>query len=642
MDQLVNEIKHLTSEDIKKLIKINPMKIVFWCGAGISAKEPSRLPLGKALVDFVLEQLLDKKFLEQLYDKFGRVDNVLERRDLSIGNCLRLESVISEIFQIEHLLKPGNKTHLSFSESFGEILKAPHNLNHEIIAKFVTYGSTVVTTNYDLCIEKAISSIDAQAKFSASKDSDGIYEYGSNNEKYGRIFHIHGTAEEPKNIGITYQTVSRNFSGRFTEMLDACLEEDYTFIFLGYSCSDNYDVERYFEELFHRNIMVNANAVFVQHGLSSEQKELNQSVKKYLSFFRNIYAVTMDTTVFLKRLVAESEYKKLNHYMQGKSFQWENNLKEKIMISEEIMGLLFLKICNLVGMNPTSFQFYNEKMVAFNNMVNLKRYPVEDYLVELTRLYINKEQWNVNVCKEILKNNSQEYNEYYNNTRFYANRLEYDMNDIYEMERDYENLKKRLPVLNNINNAIYAQQSKNGRIGWEISTPLHKHTKILWNTMKNDVLAKKAFYLSRKSRVLAKRQLECINNLLKLDFEKFEEINQYCVALRSRAMLITFLFGEERYNSIMQDLSKAIDIYIKESSIEGIASCLYLSTTIYFLMYLQTKKYYYLLWSLKALSDVREIADICQSGKLKNYITEEELWQKKCLEDTHEILDEIS
>ena len=160
-----------------------------------------------------------------------------------------------------------------------------------------------MTTNFDVCIQKAVRAIDGQVEFSASKSIDGIYEYGSNNEKCGRIFHIHGTAEEPKNIGITYQTVSRNFSKKFEKKLDTWLEEDYTFVFLGYSCSDNYDVERYFEELYYRNIAVKASAVYIQHGEIHNQKDLNKSIEKYLSFFKDSYAITMDTSAFLKNLV---------------------------------------------------------------------------------------------------------------------------------------------------------------------------------------------------------------------------------------------------------------------------------------------------------------------------------------------------
>lgn len=631
MNKLVYGIKHLTREDMKKLMEINPEKLIIWCGAGISAQKPTNLPLGKTLVDFILSQLLDKQFVEELYEKLSCVDEVIERRELFIGNCLRLESVVSEIFQIEHLLKPGNQKHLSFSESFGKILEAPYNLNHELIAYLVSRGSTVVTTNYDVCIQKAVRAIDCHVEFSASKGIDGIYEYGSNNEKYGRIFHIHGTAEEPKNIGITYQTVSRNFSKKFEKKIDTWLEEDYTFVFLGYSCSDNYDVERYFEELYYRNIAVKANAVYIQHGEMHNQKDLNKSIEKYLSFFKDSYTITIDTSDFLKNLVSGYGYTNFSFCNQGEPFQWEMKLKNKIKISEEMRGLVFLRICRLIGMNPIIFQF-NSKMENFNRMVKLKHYPVEDYFIELTRIYISKEQWDVDVCKDIVKSNSEEYNENYNNTRFYSSRLAYDMNDIYEMERDFDTLICNLPILDTINNEILIQKSNDKRIGWEISTPLHKHTKILWYKMKNEVSREQGFCLSKKNRLIAKKQLECINKILKLDFEKFEEINQYCVALRSRAMLIVFLFGEDRYESVMRDLSMAVDIYIKESSIEGVASCLLLYTTIYFLLYLQTKKYYYLLCSLKSLNDVWEIASICQSGKLKQYILEEKNWQSNCLE----------
>ena len=371
MDQLVHGIKHLTREDMEKLKEINPKKLIIWCGAGISAQKPSNLPLGKTLVDFILGQLVDKQFVEELYEKLSCVDEVIECRGLFIGNCLRLESVVSEIFQIEHLLKPGKQKHLSFSESFSKILEAPYNLNHELIAYLVSRGSTVVTTNYDVCIQKAVRAIDGQVEFSASKSIDGIYEYGSNNEKCGRIFHIHGTAEEPKNIGITYQTVSRNFSKKFEKKLDTWLEEDYTFVFLGYSCSDNYDVERYFEELYYRNIAVKASAVYIQHGEIHNQKDLNKSIEKYLSFFKDSYAITMDTSAFLKNLVSSYGYTNFSFCNQREPFQWEMKLKEKIEISEEMRGLVFLRICRLIGMNPLIFRF-NNKMEDFNTYAVLR------------------------------------------------------------------------------------------------------------------------------------------------------------------------------------------------------------------------------------------------------------------------------
>lgn len=627
MNELENKVKYLTNKDLKKFRNTDLSKLVIWCGAGIGKLEPSNLPLGKELVDFVLEQMLGKEFIEELYKKLECIDEVLMYRGISMGKSLRLESVISEINQIEYSLKPGNNKHLSFSKSIGEIVDAPYNVNHKIIAWLITCGSMVVTTNYDICIEKAIRDIDNKEEFSFSRNDDGIYEYGSNNEKYGRVYHIHGTVEEPENIGITYQTVSRNFSDKFEKMLDTWLEEDYTFLFLGYSCSDNYDVERYFERLYARNIAVNANAIFVQHDQEDKPKELCKSIEKYLSFFRDVYAITTDTERFLKQLASNFHF---NTWGIGKGvneFQWKEKLKNKIVISEEIKGLLFLRICRLIGINPECFQFYFKSMEAFNKMFALKKYPVESILVESTWRNSKKEEWDIEDCKSII-NQSLTESEIYS---FYKNEWERNKNDIYEMEGNYKKLIENLPVLENIYNRLYIQRSENKRIGWESSSPLHKHTKVLWNVMKREVKKKKSFYLSRENRAKAKEQLKCINSILELDFEKLLEVNQYCVALRSKAMLMIFLYGEKEYSNIMNDVFKALDIYICETSIEGVVSCLYLSTTLSFLAYLQTQRYYYLLSAKEALSDVKKLAVICKSKRFQKYADDEEKWQKGCL-----------
>ena len=627
-EEVLQRVIHWTN---RENMMINPQKTIFWCGAGISTLEPSNLPLGKSLVDFVLEELLDKKFVEELYIKLKRVDAVLMSRNLELGNCLRLESVISEISQIEHSLKPEYHKQLLFTEALKSFKEAPYNLNHDIISRFVMRGSMVVTTNYDICIEKAVEANSGHEICLKSKNIDGIYEYNFGKENYGSIYHIHGTAEDPQNIGITYQTVSRKFPDSFQNMLNTWLEEGYTFIFLGYSCGDNYDVEKYFEELYQKNIDVNSNVLFVQHGYGNEQQELSASVIKHLSVFKNIYAITINTNEFLQKLISSYKIQFENQSEQQDSFCWKKRMREKIVISEELQGLFFLKMCRLVGMNPQSFSFEKEKMEAFKKMVALKDYPVQDFIIELTLLYTNKEQWNASVCKKIVESGSEEYNSKYNTTFFYPSRRQYDLNDVLEIERKYDELEKKLPTLYELGQGLHRLKADKKRIGWEISTPLHKHTKILLHKMKNEVVKNNINFLSKEYRIIIRKQLELIDNILELDFEKYEEINQYCVALRSKAILIVFLFGEKRYGEIIRHLSKAIEIYLKESSIDGIVSCIYLSSTIYFLLYLQTRKYYYLVYSTKALNDVGKMVNICMSGKLAEYIKEEKLWKESCL-----------
>ena len=231
----------------------------------------------------------------------------------------------------------------------------------------------------------------------------------------------------------------------------------------------------------------------------------------------------------------------------------------------------------------------------------------------------------------VVESGSEEYNSKYNTTFFYPSRRQYDLNDVLEIERKYDELEKNLPTLYELGQGLHRLKADKKRIGWEISTPLHKHTKILLHKMKNEVVKNNINFLSKEYRIIIRKQLELIDNILELDFEKYEEINQYCVALRSKAILIVFLFGEKRYGEIIRHLSKAIEIYLKESSIDGIVSCIYLSSTIYFLLYLQTQKYYYLVYSTKALNDVGKMVNICMSGKLAEYIKEEKLWKESCL-----------
>lgn len=603
------------------VIKGDPEEFVFWCGAGLSALEPSNLPLGKELVDFVLAELVDESFAREISAILNSVDTFFSELGIEIGNCLRLESVISELSLLEKNMKPNHRNDLKFLDSLVAFQEAPYNINHLLLAILVSHGSCVVTTNYDLGIKKALDEM-CPNMFRFEKYKEGQYVYKSDNERMGMIFHIHGIAPVPNELGITYQTASRLFHPKLRSYLDFWIENKRKFVFLGYSCGDNYDVERYFNGIGQSYNLVKAEAIYVQRRL----KDHGGAVNRYLRCFSKSYVVTMGIEDFLKCVLKDTLNIKFD-INDTVAFNWKEKIADLIGISDELKGILFFRICKLTGINPAKFTYYKTAKGVFDRLLNVGCYPVEEYIVRLTKEYILKENGNVEECKKLLESGSLDYNQKYNNTFFYANRYTYDMNSILELESNFTELYKNLPSIDKIKKGLHEYINKGKRIGWEFSTPLHQHMMIILDEAKEYNVEHERYELPYELVKRIKLLLLCNDEILSLDFVDLEELNQHCVALSIKSLLLAILFGESRKEEIDACMSKCIDLYANESSFQGVIMSMFRYSCILFLLYIQTSKYDYFFFSQKTLENVKRMLSIVETGKLKNLIKKEENWR---------------
>lgn len=595
----------------------DPEKYVFWCGAGVSAEAPTKLPLGNQFTRYVLSELVDEVFQKELENKLQDIDSSLKAHNIEIGNCLRLESVISEVSLIENNLKPKFADDLKFISSLATFYDSPFNIYHYYLAKLVVLGSNVVTTNYDFGIEKAVDLL-CPGEYVIQKLTDGQYVYCSKDERKGKIYHIHGIALKPKEVGITYKTVSRSFHPSILAVLDTWMKNDFTIAFLGYSCGDNYDVERYFERFKQTS---KARAVYVQR----KAKDLTKSVKRHLNCFSKSFVFSNGISAFFKSVFIV--FNDDGFQIDGKnSFDWEEKIGEQIHISEEMRGLLFFRICKLAGINPCEFSYFNRAMVSLSNM--MKQSHVEDYLIRLTYFHVVKENADFDSCMKIINEGDDEYNRKYNSTYFYPDRRRYDLNEVLVVKRDYEELFKCLPDIVSINKGIHKYQAEHKTIGWEFSTPLHQHMKIIVYEAKKHISDSGKYELPVDLRNRANELLICNSLLLDSELGNFEEINQYCVALRAKALLMSFLYGKEEISTIDACVNEYMDLYSKESSVQGVLMSLYDYSTIQFCLYTQTNNDNYRSISDKVLDDVIAIQNIIKNVRLSDEISSEQTWRE--------------
>lgn len=265
----------LHTDDLE-FLSIDPTKTIFWAGAGIGVLSPCNLPLGNDLTDAVLETAIGKKNTNTLIriwnDKFQKIHDSIQnnnwvssikrsfrhstRETNSMSNRPRLEFIIGEIhkmdleFQDILFQKKKNQTtyqRASIIKPLKTFSNAAPNAYHYALADFIRAGAMMVTTNFDICIEKALGLKEDEIEIT---DADGVpaVEYAAG--QY--IYHLHGIATDEnidENLGATLTNVSKSVSLPFTQKLCRCLAEGYTIIFIGYGGVDFFDVKPFFDSL---------------------------------------------------------------------------------------------------------------------------------------------------------------------------------------------------------------------------------------------------------------------------------------------------------------------------------------------------------------------------------------------------------
>jgi hypothetical protein len=353
---------------------------ILWAGAGISS--PSGMPLGNYLTDKWLSYFLPDKEYKEILRFYENQKDVVGKQ------FPRLEKIIDDSIGV-------------FGEKCLDVLNfmkeiTPNSIHHTISNYILNKRTYSFTTNFDVGVEK--SEIEKIEVHSLS---------GVNSADWGLV-KIHGCIQESNtNWGITISNLQNGLMPWIEKLLLELLEqEEYTFVFLGYSSSDYFDVIPFFQKIYREKIKLNSKVIWIDHDdeiiqtLDMQEEEwmdkLSWGITEILEAFpiENVTVKKGKTDKILATIIpdyfVEKEIKTKINWQEG----WENY----IIPSEELKTKFAFKFYSSIGYGkkslsllkpPTKITRYNLEVQRYLNSLRDCGYYESEFRI---RKYLRKKE----------------------------------------------------------------------------------------------------------------------------------------------------------------------------------------------------------------------------------------------------------
>lgn len=311
----MKKIKNLQNsvEIIQKYIEKGGLSL--FCGAGISLNSGIHLVL--PLVEKILIQLNCTK---------DDANSFLNNGNLPIP----FESIIQELKENLHF-----KEDTKFLNQFAKLFDAKPNPSHYLIAELLSKNliKNIVTTNFDTCLEQALKDI--------KKKKDTIITYNENETVLkglnydDKIIKIHGCKTNPLLLGTTVDQITKTeFFTKNRLSIGSIIDNCSAILFIGYSCSDKWDVTRIFKEYSKKR--KKPIVLYWQHSLKSNQEpDCNQL--EMLSSFDCIW-MNGDTKLLISEIARRNSIDITNSHITCPKYVLE---KLTPMYPDYVLGKLF-------------------------------------------------------------------------------------------------------------------------------------------------------------------------------------------------------------------------------------------------------------------------------------------------------------
>jgi tetratricopeptide (TPR) repeat protein len=308
MFEIVKQIFRYRSLLVQKHIDaIGSEKMSVFCGAGISFN--SGVPIVNQIINETLQELK------------------IEDNDITLFHQRHFPF---EIF-IEILFEKINST--AFLKIFNQGMA---NTNHKLIAKLAKTGQIVCiyTTNFDLLIEQAL--VNENVDFIKYYLEDDFDKIDFNNNKV-ILVKLHGCISDETSIRTTMRSIVARApsSKRLIALKGLFNNTKYNnIVFLGYSCSDIYDLSPQIASIENKSKSV----YFIEHDTQEKVEDIR--IKKVKNPFKNKQGlrIYVDTNVFIERIWKL----KLNQFEFIKSItNWQDTLKNAFKNIEGNLPLLY-------------------------------------------------------------------------------------------------------------------------------------------------------------------------------------------------------------------------------------------------------------------------------------------------------------
>lgn len=514
-------------------VKEKCYKLIIWVGAGIDHDEPTGLPLGNTLTEFMIINSMP----DHLLKRYCHCHCQSKKKKLlaKMYGQLRLETVVEAYRIFENSILDNRNPHpfLSGFQSFENRL--PNDI-HIALARLLKDGANIVTANYDNCINSAYYNLTGDQLKCIRDDSStfhkGYYTYCSSLARAGKIYHFHGVAHDIESLGASLTQLCNGLSLSFQMQIENWIKNGYTFLFLGYSGGDALDVNPFFQRL---KDGIGNTAIFLRYD--------NQHERRILPEFMNRYERTL-LKPFAQKIVFEGTITKILNIKKEENTKiveksWKDCFFEKgKKLNGDMRLIVTIVLCCLLGLT-------DKKLLPAKWWVKVKK-------------CCEVEPWLINYYGYQLANNM-------NNATAANYFSSYDHNSPLEISDRLaakNDIKNAVSVFGDINKIHYKLrtivESETLKIDWNISTPLNRMTDYLIKSDKTD---------QNDIDDLLKSLYTIINNR-----HKIVDILQYTTALRAYGiLLVQYKRNVEGINYIKESL----DLYKEINSQKGIIKTLF-------------------------------------------------------------------
>lgn len=263
---------------IYKLHESSARPLALFVGSGLSVPEPTSLPLNTE----VIASLLNLDWVDGP-EKFPIPESQAARSNLYM---IRFEHALS-------IFREWGKHDLG--ELLQQFAQAPSNWYHQRIAELCDMHivRSIVTTNFDLCLEKALADKRVRHNVVVTEDDQLSCENDVVN-----VFKVHGTVEVrdgrycTRGLIATLESMYRGLETWKQAVLQRLLDQ-YALVFLGYGGFDSYDINPF---LYGQQ---NSHLFWVVHRTGETQNVTPPEVSKILDGSPYPVPLQIDTAIFL-------------------------------------------------------------------------------------------------------------------------------------------------------------------------------------------------------------------------------------------------------------------------------------------------------------------------------------------------------
>lgn len=327
--------------------KSNRRKLLLWIGDEISKAAPTCLPRREELFNYQVEISCGKTALQAIRKTHKVYNEFLFQISKSLGCTIYPEQMLRQWGKIEAV---------HMNQGIEGFLKTPYNLYHCYIAMLLSEGIDVITVNYDLCIEHAYEILqEGRDAMTLWEHENGVYIYAGRDERAGKIYHIHGSAENPGDVGPVLSVDDLYFSNTFRSKIHEWMENEYMVYFLGYSGKDLFDVNMYLD-IYHKKADIKWRGAFVS---MYPRKEQPKQVKNLLKLFADNKIVCQEEGEVLSELArkirkcSQQDVKeKALDMMKKNSFGlvcWKKHFYKELVRGRKYKDIIMLHINQALG-----------------------------------------------------------------------------------------------------------------------------------------------------------------------------------------------------------------------------------------------------------------------------------------------------